>query len=129
MTTAHALAFDFVRPRSRRERIARLDALASLLDSAVIIPGLNVRFGLDALVGLIPAVGDVITATLSLFIVVEAHRLGAPFHVITRMLVNIALDGVVGSVPLVGDAFDVLWRSNRRNMRLLQKWLGREGRR
>jgi Domain of unknown function (DUF4112) len=115
MTTAHALAFDFVRPRSRRERIARLDALASLLDSAVIIPGLNV--------------GDVITATLSLFIVVEAHRLGAPFHVITRMLVNIALDGVVGSVPLVGDAFDVLWRSNRRNMRLLQKWLEREGRR
>jgi hypothetical protein len=129
MQATLALASRFVRPRSRAERIARLDALASLLDSALVLPGVNVRFGLDAIVGLIPGIGDVITAALSLFIVREAHQLGAPSHVIVRMLANIALDGVVGSVPLVGDAFDVLWRSNRRNVRLLRHWLDRQHRR
>jgi hypothetical protein len=129
MQTTLALASGFVRPRSRQERIARLDALASLLDSALVIPGINVRFGLDAIVGFIPGIGDAITAVLSLFIVHEAHQLGAPFHLIVRMLANIALDGVVGSVPVVGDAFDVLWRSNRRNVRLLRGWLDHQHRR
>jgi hypothetical protein len=129
MQTTLALASGFVRPRSRQERIARLDALASLLDSALVIPGINVRFGLDAIVGFIPGIGDAITAVLSLFIVHEAHQLGAPFHLIVRMLANIAVDGVVGSVPVVGDAFDVLWRSNRRNVRLLRGWLDHQYRR
>ena len=84
------------------------------------------RFGLDALIGLFPAVGDIITTALSLFIVHEAYQLGAPRHVIVRMLGNVALDGVLGAVPLVGDAFDVLWRANRRNMRLLREWLERD---
>ena len=84
------------------------------------------RFGLDALIGLFPAVGDIITTALSLFIVHEAYQLGAPSHVIVRMLGNVALDGVFGAVPLVGDAFDVLWRANRRNMRLLREWLERD---
>jgi hypothetical protein len=65
------------------------------------------------------------TTALSLFIVHEAYQLGAPGHVIMRMLGNVALDGVFGAVPLVGDAFDVLWRANRRNVRLLMEWLGR----
>jgi hypothetical protein len=63
---------------------------------------------------------------MSLYIVHEARQLGAPAHVIIRMLGNIALDGFVGAVPLVGDAFDVMWRSNRRNMQLLREWLARE---
>ena len=127
MTTSHARDYaDILQPRSRRERIARLDALANLLDTAVMIPGINVRFGLDAVIGLVPGIGDTITTALSLFIVHEAYQLGAPRHVIARMLGNVALDGVVGSVPLVGDAFDVLWRSNKRNMRLLRDWLERE---
>ena len=84
------------------------------------------RFGLDALIGLFPAVGDIITTALSLFIVHEAYQLGAPRHVIVRMLGNVALDGVFGAVPLVGDAFDVSWRANRRNMRLLREWLERD---
>ena len=121
--------YDFVRPRSRRERVARLDALATLLDTAVLIPGTNFRFGLDALIGLVPGIGDAVTTAMSLWIVHEAHQLGAPKHVIARMLGNVALDGVVGAVPLIGDAFDVMWRSNRRNMRLLQQWLDREDRR
>jgi hypothetical protein len=122
------LGFDFVRPRSRRERIARLDGLATLLDTAFILPGTNIRFGLDGLIGLVPGIGDAITTAMSLWIVHEAHQLGAPGHVIARMLGNVALDGVIGAVPLIGDAFDVMWRSNRRNMRLLQEWLDREDR-
>ena len=127
MTTTYD--FDLARPPSRRARIARIDALATLLDTAFVIPGTGVRFGLDALIGFFPVIGDTITTALSLFIVHEAYQLGAPGHVIARMLGNVALDGVLGAVPLVGDAFDVLWRANRRNVRLLMEWLEHERRR
>ena len=120
--------FDFKRARSRVERVARLDALATLLDTAFILPGTKVRFGLDALIGLVPGIGDAITTTISLYIVHEAHQLGAPSHLILRMLANVALDGFVGAVPVVGDAFDVMWRANRRNVRLLREWRAREDR-
>ena len=110
-------------PRTRSERIARLDALASLLDTAILIPGTNVRFGLDALIGLVPGVGDVVTTLLSLYIVKEARALGAPRRLIFRMLSNVALDSVVGAVPLAGDVFDAMWRANRRNVNLLIEWL------
>jgi len=123
MTTTYGFDFDFAGPRSRGARIARMDALATLLDTALVIPGTNVRFGLDALIGLFPAIGDIITTALSLFIVHEAYQLGAPGHVIARMLGNVALDGVFSAVPLVGDAFDVAWRANRRNMALLLRHL------
>jgi Domain of unknown function (DUF4112) len=129
MTTTYGFGFDLARPRSRGARIARIDALAILLDTALVIPGTGVRFGLDGLIGLFPVVGDIITTVLSLFIVHEAYQLGAPGHVIARMLRNVALDGVLGAVPLVGDAFDVLWRANRRNVRLLLEWLEHERRR
>lgn len=124
MTTAYG--FNFVRPRSRGARIERIDALATLLDTAFVMPGTGIRFGLDGLIGLFPVMGDAITTALSLFIVHEAYQLGAPGHVILRMLGNVAVDGVFGAVPLVGDAFDVLWRANRRNVRLLREWLERE---
>ena len=110
---------------SRAERIARLDALARLFDTALVVPGTNFRFGLDAIVGLIPGIGDALTTAASLYIVHEAYQLGAPKHLIFRMLGNVALDGVVGAVPFVGDVFDALWRSNRRNMALLRKHLER----
>jgi hypothetical protein len=131
MTYAHdsyyrGHGFDFARDRTRRERVARIDTLATLLDTAVILPGTNVRFGLDALLGLVPGIGDVVTTAMALYIVHEARQLGAPGHVIARMLANVALDGLVGMVPVLGDVFDVMWRSNRRNMRLLQEWLARE---
>ena len=120
---ATGFSFDLARPQSRQERIARIDALATLMDTAFLIPGTQIRFGLDGLIGLVPGIGDTITTLTSLYIVHEAHQLGAPRHLIVRMLANVALDGVVGSVPLVGDAFDVLWRSNRRNMTLLREHL------
>ena len=123
------LSFDFMRTQSRAERIARLDALASLLDTAFIVPGTNIRFGIDALIGLVPGIGDAVTTLMSLYIVREARELGAPRHLIARMLVNVALDSVVGAVPFLGDAFDVMWRANRRNMTLLRNYLDREARR
>jgi uncharacterized protein DUF4112 len=124
MTTTYD--FDFARPRSRRARIARIDALATLLDTALVIPGTGIRFGLDALIGFFPVLGDTITTALSLFIVHEAYQLGAPGPVIARMLGNVALDGVLSAVPLVGDVFV---RANRRNVRLLLEWLEYEHRR
>ena len=123
------LRFDFSQPRSRADRIARIDALATLLDTAFILPGTNIRFGFDAMIGLIPGIGDAITTLMSLYIVREARALGAPRHLVARMLVNVALDGVIGAVPLLGDAFDVMWRANRRNMALLQRHLADEVRR
>jgi hypothetical protein len=128
MTTTYGFGFDVARPRSRGARIARIDALATLLDTALVIPGTGIRFGLDGLIGLFPVIGDAITTALSLFIVHEAYQLGAPGHVIVRMLGNVMLDGALGAVPQVGDAFDVLWRANRRNVRLLMEWLERERR-
>jgi len=110
---------------SREERLARIDALSRLLDTAFILPGTNIRFGLDALIGLVPGIGDVITTAMSLYIVNEARALGAPRLLIARMMMNVALDGVVGAVPLVGDAFDVAFRANRRNMALLRDHLER----
>ncbi len=104
---AFTYGFDFPRPRSRAERLARLDALATLLDTAFILPGTNVRFGFDAIIGLVPGIGDAITTAISLYIVHEARQLGAPLHVIMRMLANVAVDGFVGAVPVFGDAFDV----------------------
>jgi len=123
---SYAYGFDFTRTRTREERVARLDVLANLLDTAFILPGTNVRFGFDALIGLVPGIGDAITTAISLYIVLEARQLGAPAHLILRMLANVVVDGFVGAVPLVGDAFDVLWRANRRNVLLLREWLARE---
>ena len=113
---------------TREQRLARLDALAQLLDVAFIVPGTNIRYGLDGLIGLIPVVGDLITTAISLWLVREARALGAPWHVTARMLGNVALDGAVGMVPLAGDAFDVMFRANVRNMRLLRRWMDRQPR-
>jgi hypothetical protein len=112
---------------SRAERLARLDMLANLLDTALVIPGTNVRFGLDAIVGLVPGIGDAITTVVSLYIVHEARQLGAPWHVVSRMLANVAIDGAIGAVPILGDAFDVMWRANRRNVALLRAHFAKRG--
>ena len=111
---------------SREQRLARLELIAKLLDVAFILPGTKIRYGVDGIVGLIPVVGDVIATALSLWVVREARALGAPWHLIARMLGNVAVQGVVGAVPVAGDAFDVLFRANMRNARLLRRWLERQ---
>jgi len=93
-----------------------------LLDEAIRIPGTNIRIGLDALLGLLPGGGDVAGGLLSGLIILQAARDGAPATVLGRMLGNVALDVVAGAVPLLGDIFDVAWRANSRNIRLLQSW-------
>jgi hypothetical protein len=113
---------------SREQRLARLDALAKLLDVAFVVPGTKVRYGIDGLIGLIPVIGDIITTAISLWLVREARALGAPWHLTMRMLGNVALDGAVGMVPLVGDAFDVMFRANVRNVKMLQRWLEKQPR-
>jgi hypothetical protein len=115
-------------PLTREQRFARIDALAKLLDVAFILPGTKVRYGIDGLIGLIPIVGDLLTTVISLWIVREARALGAPKHVIARMLANVALDGAVGIVPFVGDAFDVMFRANMRNVRILKRWMDKQPR-
>jgi hypothetical protein len=115
------------RTLSRRARIERLDRLSRLLDTAFLIPGTNIRFGADAVIGLVPGIGDAITTALSIWIVYEARQLGVPRHLILRMVANVAIDGMVGAVPVAGDALDVLFRANRRNVRLLREHLEREG--
>src|SRR3954447_25991459 len=113
---------------AREQRVARIEAIAKLLDVAFILPGTNIRYGIDGLIGLIPIVGDLITTAISLWLVREARALGAPWHVTARMLGNVALDGAVGMVPLAGDAFDVMFRANVRNVRLLRRWMEKQPR-
>ena len=113
---------------TREQRLARLEALSKLLDVAFVLPGTNIRYGIDGLIGLIPVVGDIITTAISLWLVREARALGAPWHITSRMLANVALDGVVGLVPLAGDAFDVMFRANVRNVRLLRRWMDKQPR-
>jgi Domain of unknown function (DUF4112) len=125
-TQSFGINFDIASPLSRAERVARLDALATLLDTAFLLPGTNIRFGLDALIGLVPVIGDAVTTLISLYIVREARALGVSRFVIARMLANVAIDGMVGAVPFVGDMFDVAWRANRRNIALLRNALAGE---
>jgi Domain of unknown function (DUF4112) len=113
---------------TREQRLARLEALAKLLDIAFVLPGTNIRYGIDGIISLIPVVGDIISTALSLWLVREARALGAPWHVTTRMLGNVAFQGVVGLVPVAGDAVDVLFRANMRNARLLRSWLDKQPR-
>ena len=113
---------------SREQRMARLEAVAKLLDIAFILPGTKIRYGIDGLIGLIPVVGDLIATALSLWLVREARALGAPWHVTARMLGNVAVQGAVGIVPVAGDAFDVLFRANMRNARLLRRWMDKQPR-
>jgi Domain of unknown function (DUF4112) len=105
-----------------RNRLARL---AWLLDSSIPIPGTRFSIGLEALIGLIPFLGDLVGVLVSSYILGEAARLGASRSVLARMAFNIALEGLVGLIPFAGDVFDAAWKANQRNVRLLDAWLDR----
>ncbi len=101
------------------ERAQRLKQLAWLLDESIPIPLLGIRVGVDGLLGLIPGVGDLITTGISTYIIREAAHLGVPRVVLLRMAFNSAIDFVIGAVPLIGDFFDIGWKSNKRNVKLV----------
>jgi len=107
-------------PQSVRRR---LEAMEGLLERAFVVPGTNYRVGLDAVVGLVPVVGDLVTTAMGAWLVWEARNLGmSKFHLL-RMGGNVAVDAIVGTVPLLGDAFDFVFRSNTRNIRILKRWM------
>jgi len=111
-----------------RETRARLAQVAWLLDSSIPIPGTTFTIGIDALIGLIPVLGDLIGVLLSSYILSEAARLGAPRSLLMRMAFNVGVEGVVGMIPFAGDVFDAAWKANQRNVRLLDAWLDRPDR-
>ncbi|NNF62029.1 MAG: DUF4112 domain-containing protein [Gammaproteobacteria bacterium] len=104
----------------------RLVSLARLMDSSIRIPVIGKRIGWDAVIGLVPGIGDAAGALISGYIVVAAMKLGAPARVITRMAGNVGVEMLVGAVPLVGDLFDMAFRANERNVALLEEHLDKQ---
>ncbi|HEX9277181.1 MAG TPA: DUF4112 domain-containing protein [Casimicrobiaceae bacterium] len=111
---------DMERKRRARERLI---ALARLMDSAVVLPGVRGGVGLDALLGLMPVAGDVVSALIGLYAVMQARELGASRWLQARMIGNLLFDAALGAVPVAGDIADVFFRAHRRNLRLLQREL------
>lgn len=109
----------------RRARVMRLKALSNTLDTRYRIPLLGIPFGWDSIIGLIPVFGDAVTALPSMAMMYEGHRIGARKRVLARMGGNTALDGLLGGIPIVGDLFDLLFKSHRKNIRLLVAELDR----
>jgi uncharacterized protein DUF4112 len=104
--------------------VSRARGIARLLDDLIRVPGTNIGIGLDPIIGLIPGLGDMIGGAMSSYILFVAAQEGAPTSVLARMLGNIALDSLIGVVPVLGDLFDVGVKSNRRNVDLLERYLG-----
>jgi hypothetical protein len=98
-----------------------LELLARWMDGVFRVPGVGWRFGLDAILGLLPGVGDTASSVASLYILAAAHRYGVTRATLLRMALNVVLDTTVGALPLVGDIFDVYWKSNQRNVALLNR--------
>jgi hypothetical protein len=105
---------------SQTKTLAHLRRLAYLLDNSIPIPGTTYRLGLDPLLGLIPGGGDAVGALLSVYIVAKSASLGLPADTLRRMVFNIIVEMLAGTIPVLGDIFDVTWRSNVRNMKLLE---------
>lgn len=107
-------------PASIRKRI---ESMEHVLERSFRIPGVNYPVGLDSIIGLVPVVGDLITAAMGAYIVWEARNLGIPKWKLWRMAGNIAFDSAIGAIPIAGDAFDLMFRSNTRNLRIIKKHL------
>jgi hypothetical protein len=101
----------------------RVEAMEKVLERAFVIPGINKPVGLDAIVGLIPVVGDIVTGLMGAYVVWEARNLGMSKLQLTRMATNVGIDTAIGSIPIIGEVFDFLWRSNSRNLKIVRKHL------
>jgi len=101
----------------------RIEGMEKLLENSFTVPGVNYKIGLDAIVGLVPVVGDFVTAAMGMWLVWEAKNLGLPKWKLWRMTGNVALDTAVGAIPVVGDAADFLFRSNSRNLKIVKAHL------
>lgn len=101
--------------------LKNLDSLAKLMDGKFTIPGTNIKFGLDALIGLIPGAGDFTTFLISGYMLTVLAQNGASGFVLARMALNVLIDSLIGSIPILGDIFDVAFRANQRNMKLMHE--------
>ena len=110
-------------PHPNQSALDRIRTLTHVLDNAIVIPGTEIRFGLDPVLGLLPGGGDAIGSVMSVYIVAECLRLGLPKATLGRMLSNLLLDTVVGAVPMAGDLFDMGWKANSQNLKLLEAHL------
>ncbi|NJM50121.1 MAG: DUF4112 domain-containing protein [Sphingomonadales bacterium] len=110
-------------PKAVRQRV---EALEMLLERSFHIPGTRIPVGLDSIVGLVPVLGDVVTAAMGAYMVWEARNLGMSKWQLTRMAANVGIDTALGAVPLVGDLFDFVWRSNSKNLRIIKKHLDKK---
>lgn len=119
--TGSSVTSDEQRKQAARERLL---VLTRLMDGLIDVPALRTKIGLDALLGLVPVAGDLVSALIGLYLIREARELGASRMLQLRMLGNLGIDFAVGAVPVVGDAFDVYFKAHVRNLRLLQKELG-----
>lgn len=110
---------------SRAERFAaaerRIGRMTHLLDELIEVPGTSIKVGLDPVIGLIPVAGDALSALAGGWVILEASRFGLPRVILARMVVNLALDLGIGAIPLLGDAYDLVFRSNSRNLDLFRK--------
>jgi hypothetical protein len=103
------------------EKLLRLKRLSHNLDEAITIPGTERKIGIDPIIGLIPGGGDLIGGALSIYIMHAGIRMGVPRAVIIRMFGNVALDFIIGCIPIIGDLFDAMWKSNQRNVKLIEQ--------
>ena len=121
--SAGPLRFDFPTGNDPQWIRRRGEAMEMILERSLVVPGTSYRIGLDTIVGLVPVLGDIITAAMGSYIVWEARNLGLPKWKLWHMMGRVGFDTAVGAVPLVGDAFDLLYRSNSKNLRTIRKHL------
>lgn len=109
-------------------RLRRILALAAFMDTSIVIPGLGLRFGADAVIGLVPGIGDLAGSLVGLYILNEARRLGLPASKLVKMAINLGVDAACGSIPVAGDLFDAFFKSHRRNAAIVMEHFERGAR-
>jgi hypothetical protein len=110
--------------KGREEAQRRLQRIAKLMDSQIRVPVIGLRIGADAILGLVPGFGDILSGAIGAYLIYEAQRLGVPRSAIVRMVANIAVDTAIGAIPVAGDIWDFFFRSNDRNMQILARHIG-----
>ena len=108
------------------EKLIRLRQLSKNLDESFTIPGTKIKFGMDALLGLVPGGGDIVTGIFSLYMLRAAIKMNLPKRAVFSMFLNIIVDTTIGAIPLAGDIFDIFWKSNNRNLEIIEKHLNKQ---
>ena len=110
--------------KGREAAQRRLQRIAKLMDSQIRVPVIGLRIGADAIIGLVPGVGDIVTGAIGAYLIYEAQRLGIPRSAVLRMVANIVFDTAIGAIPFAGDIWDFFFRANDRNMQILARHIG-----